>query len=170
MHPWIRSEEPGRCTICGMELTPVYEGESGIELSGDRVTLGSNSLHVVDVQTSPAVRQALRRTIRGAGTLQQDATRQRVISAYVEGRLDRLFVNYDGAEVVAGEPLALLYSPMLLGTLREYLSLVRDFGPAARCRGRRPCDCSSSGCWRNRLPACRPPSRRQTCTWKFRRR
>ncbi|MFZ4817377.1 MAG: heavy metal-binding domain-containing protein, partial [Limisphaerales bacterium] len=26
MHPWIRSDQPGRCTICGMELTPVYEG------------------------------------------------------------------------------------------------------------------------------------------------
>ena len=24
MHPWIKSDKPGRCTICGMELTPVY--------------------------------------------------------------------------------------------------------------------------------------------------
>ena len=23
MHPWIKSDKPGRCTICGMELTPV---------------------------------------------------------------------------------------------------------------------------------------------------
>ena len=26
MHPWIRSDQPGRCTLCGMELTPVATG------------------------------------------------------------------------------------------------------------------------------------------------
>ena len=30
MHPWITSEKPGNCTICGMALVPVYEGESGM--------------------------------------------------------------------------------------------------------------------------------------------
>ena len=34
MHPWIKSDKPGRCTICGMELTPVYEGEKGFDDSG----------------------------------------------------------------------------------------------------------------------------------------
>ena len=29
MHPWVKSDKPGRCTICGMVLTPVYEGEPG---------------------------------------------------------------------------------------------------------------------------------------------
>jgi len=131
MHPWIRSDKPGRCTICGMELAPVYEGESGVPVSPDLVTLGTNSIQVVDVQTAPAVRKPLVRTLRGAGTLQDDATRQRVLSAYVEGRLDTLFVNYDGAEVIAGEPLALVYSPVLLGTIREYLTLIRDLGSEA---------------------------------------
>ena len=23
MHPWIKSDKPCRCTICGMELTPI---------------------------------------------------------------------------------------------------------------------------------------------------
>ena len=31
MHPWITSDKPGNCTICGMELVPVYEGEAGME-------------------------------------------------------------------------------------------------------------------------------------------
>lgn len=29
MHPWIKSDKPGKCTICGMTLVPVYEGEKG---------------------------------------------------------------------------------------------------------------------------------------------
>ena len=32
MHPWITSEKPGNCTICGMALVPVYEGESGMKV------------------------------------------------------------------------------------------------------------------------------------------
>jgi Cu(I)/Ag(I) efflux system membrane fusion protein len=27
MHPWITSDKPGKCPICGMDLMPVYEGE-----------------------------------------------------------------------------------------------------------------------------------------------
>ena len=26
MHPWVKSDKPGKCTVCGMELVPVYEG------------------------------------------------------------------------------------------------------------------------------------------------
>ena len=31
MHPWIKSDQPGKCTICGMALAPVYEGEKGFD-------------------------------------------------------------------------------------------------------------------------------------------
>ena len=33
MHPWVKSDKPGRCTICGMELTPVYEGETILKVN-----------------------------------------------------------------------------------------------------------------------------------------
>ncbi len=37
MHPWIISEEPGDCPICGMKLTPKRdEGEAGQTASGER--------------------------------------------------------------------------------------------------------------------------------------
>ncbi len=25
MHPWVKSDHPGRCTVCGMDLVPIYE-------------------------------------------------------------------------------------------------------------------------------------------------
>jgi Barrel-sandwich domain of CusB or HlyD membrane-fusion/Heavy metal binding domain len=31
MHPWITSDKPGNCTICGMALVPIYEGEAAME-------------------------------------------------------------------------------------------------------------------------------------------
>src|SRR5881396_1043864 len=51
MHPWIKSDKPGRCTICGMELSPVYEGDKGFDLGEGIVTLGSNVVQVINVQT-----------------------------------------------------------------------------------------------------------------------
>ncbi|MFN9960192.1 MAG: heavy metal-binding domain-containing protein, partial [bacterium] len=24
MHPWVKSHKPGKCTVCGMDLVPVY--------------------------------------------------------------------------------------------------------------------------------------------------
>lgn len=29
MHPWIKSDKPGKCPICGMDLVPVYADETG---------------------------------------------------------------------------------------------------------------------------------------------
>ena len=124
MHPWIKSDKPGRCTICGMELTPVYEGGKGFEASGDVVSLNQSMIQVLHVQTVEAKKQPLTRTLTVAGMLEDNATRHRVLSAYVDGRIDRLQVNYMGAEVKEGQPLVKFYSPTLLQAEREYAALV----------------------------------------------
>jgi Cu(I)/Ag(I) efflux system membrane fusion protein len=126
MHPWIKSDKPGRCTICGMELVPVYEGEKGFEVTEGMVTLDSNVIQVINVQTDEVRRRPLQRALRFAGTFEDDDTRHRVISAYVDGRIDKLFVNYVGAEVLQGQPLATFYSQALLTTEREYTTLLRQ--------------------------------------------
>ncbi len=123
MHPWIKSDKPGKCTICGMDLVAVYEGEKGFEVANGMVMLSSNQVNVVNVQSAPVQRRALRRALRVAGTIEDDDTRHRILSAYVDGRIEKLFVNYIGAEVVKGQPLAAFYSPNLLNAEREYLLL-----------------------------------------------
>ncbi len=69
MHPWIKSERPGKCTICGMDLTPIYEGEKGLMTGENLVSLGSNAITVLNVQTEEVRRQPLARTLEVAGTL-----------------------------------------------------------------------------------------------------
>jgi Cu(I)/Ag(I) efflux system membrane fusion protein len=123
MHPWIKSDKPGRCTICGMELTPVYEGEVGIDAGGDMLSLSETSVRVLNVQTAEVKTQALTKTLTVAGTIEQDDTQRRVLSAYIGGRIERLNVGFVGAEVKAGEPLAEIYSPMLLQAEREYRTM-----------------------------------------------
>ncbi|MBI3882303.1 MAG: efflux RND transporter periplasmic adaptor subunit [Verrucomicrobia bacterium] len=130
MHPWIKSDKPGKCTICGMDLVPVYEGDKGFDATPGLVALNSNSITVIGVQTAEVKRQPLVRSLRVAGTIDDDDTRHRILSAYVDGRIEKLFVNYTGAEVVAGQPLAVLYSPTLFAAEREYLSLLKQAGSA----------------------------------------
>lgn len=126
MHPWIKSDKPGNCTICGMKLSPVYEGEQPKSVDTNIVQLGSNSVTVLNVQSVVVTERPLKRTIRAAGIVEDDDTRHRIISAYVAGRIDELYVNYVGAEVTHGAPLAKFYSPDLLAAEREYVTLARN--------------------------------------------
>src|SRR6185437_4854045 len=53
MHPWIKSDKPGKCPICGMDLVPVYEGDSGTDtnMPSGMVKLNAMSISVINVQT-----------------------------------------------------------------------------------------------------------------------
>ena len=129
MHPWIRSDQPGRCTICGMELTPVYEGDSGASAEGPVVVLGTNSIQLIHLETSEVSEAPLIRHLRLSGTLEDNDTRHRMISASVAGRIERLSVNRLGQEIRAGDPLLTLYSPSLLAAEREYVALSKQPHP-----------------------------------------
>ncbi len=123
MHPWITSPEPGNCTLCGMKLVPVYEGDAGFDSGEGSLRLGSNSISVVGIASVPIDVRRLTRSLRLAGTLDDDDSRHRILSAYVEGRIETLSVHSEGVEIVEGTELATVYSPVLLGAVREYLSL-----------------------------------------------
>jgi len=124
MHPQVRSPKPGRCPFCGMELVPL--GQSGKAPVENGVMLSSNRVNAINVQTVEVRRQPLRRSLRVAGTIDDNDATHRVISAYVDGRIDKLFVNFVGAEVKKGQPMATLYSPALLAAEREYVALANQ--------------------------------------------
>jgi Cu(I)/Ag(I) efflux system membrane fusion protein len=130
MHPWIKSDKPGRCTICGMELSPVFEGDKGFDPGEGVGSLGSNIIQVINAPSVEARRRPLKRSLRFAGTIDDNDAKHRFVSAYIDGRIDALAVNYVGAEVVAGQSLATFYSPMLLAAEREYVSVTRRPAPS----------------------------------------
>ncbi len=121
MHPWVKSDKPGNCTVCGMALVPVYEGGKIHDgTTTDIVMLPEGSPNISSVKTVEVTRQPLTRTLRVAGMIDDDDSKHRVLSAYTGGRIEKLFVNYEGAEVQAGQPLATYYSKELLSAVREY--------------------------------------------------
>ena len=120
MHPWVKSDKPGRCTICGMELSPIYEGDKGFDSDSPLIILSKDGVVTAGVETAAVVRAPIRRTIHVAGMIDDDETTHRKISATVDGRVEKLFVNFVGAEVTEGQPLATLYSTMLRMAFSEY--------------------------------------------------
>ena len=138
MHPWIRSDKPGdKCTLCGMELVAAPAGDSAADLN--LVTLTPAGASVIGVQTAAITRAPLVRTLHVAGTVEDDDTRHRIISARVPGRVEKLFVNYVGAEVREGEPLATVYSPGMLTAQRQYVERLKGgtaFPPSERAMAR----------------------------------
>lgn len=135
MHPWIKSDKPGNCTICGMKLVAVHEGEQGFKgESSTAVRLSDSIVNVLNVETAPVEKQPLQRTLRVSGTIDDDDTRHRRLSAYVDGRVERLGVRYIGAEVREGELLATIYSPALLTARDEFILLNRQSASPSRER------------------------------------
>ena len=123
MHPWIKSDKPGKCTICGMTLVPVYEGKEGVTTSANLITLSPGAATALDVQTAKVVRAPLVRTLRVTGVIDDDETRHRYLSSYTDARIEKLLVNTTGVEVTAGQTLAVLYSPELLTARQEFHAL-----------------------------------------------
>lgn len=66
MHPWIKSDKPGKCTVCGMDLVPVYESNDGTN-SALGLKLNADSVTVLNVQTVPVAPHPLQHTLRVTG-------------------------------------------------------------------------------------------------------
>ncbi|MCX6875912.1 MAG: efflux RND transporter periplasmic adaptor subunit [Verrucomicrobia bacterium] len=128
MHPKVSSGSPGRCTLCGMELTAAAASDKAVNAAGtgDLVALTQSQIQVLQVQSVEARIEPLGRTLRVAGVLAENASRHRLLAAYSEGRIDKLHVNGIGAEVTEGQPVAEFYSATLLKAEREYIQLTGE--------------------------------------------
>ncbi len=111
--------EPGRCPVCAMELVPASSSSGD---SDERsITIDPAARRVANIRTAPVRSVRLTRQIRAIGDLSFDEGTMKTISAYVDGRLERLYADYTGVVVQQGDRLALVYSPRLYSGQVEYL-------------------------------------------------
>lgn len=131
MHPFIIKDKPGACPICGMTLVPVKktEGEQPkgkeAEMLG-HVSLSPTQMVMANVATTEAKAMTLNREINAVGIVQYDQARQAKVTAWVAGRIDRLYVNTVGSYVSRGRPVAEVYSPDLVSAQQEYLLALKS--------------------------------------------
>ncbi|MHC4555209.1 MAG: efflux RND transporter periplasmic adaptor subunit [Planctomycetota bacterium] len=124
MHPQIREDKPGKCRLCDMDLIPLVPDADG---GGARViTFSPEAIKLMEIQTSVVERKALSHQVRLVGKIALDETRTKAITAWVPGRIERLFVDYTGIEVRAGDHMVELYSPELITAQAEFLQSIQS--------------------------------------------
>jgi Cu(I)/Ag(I) efflux system membrane fusion protein len=146
MHPEVRMPNPDdKCPICFMDLIPVSAAGEGSNASlGPRqIELSPAAQALIDVQTVPVARRFIEHDVSMVGQVEVDETRLAYITAYVAGRLDRMFVDTTGITVREGDHLAEIYSPDLLVARQELIEARRALdrlGPSAGDRARENAD------------------------------
>jgi RND family efflux transporter MFP subunit len=102
-----------------MELAPVASG--GGDMEEFAVHIEPSARRVANIQTATAESKVIQRSLRTIGSIAFDESRLATISAYVDGRIEKLFADYKGVHVAKGDPMVVLYSPELYAAQVEYL-------------------------------------------------
>lgn len=129
MHPNVRSQEPGDCPICGMDLIPAKSG--GSEVDNSAITLTENQIRIANISTMIVGKGQTSSNTRLNGKIDFDERKVYTQPAHFTGRIEKLYINYTGAKVSAGQKLATIYSPELILMQKELLSAykMRDKQP-----------------------------------------
>ena len=125
MHPQIRQPGPGQCPICGMDLIPVSSQTGGDDLSPRQIALSPAAAKLAGIRTAPVDRRFVTKELRMAGKVAYDETGIGYITAWLPGRIDRLYVDYTGIPVRKGDHLADIYSPALYTTQQELIQALK---------------------------------------------
>jgi len=123
MHPQIRQPKPGKCPICFMDLIPV--SLTGGDIGERQISLSQEAIKLMEIETSAVERKFVTAEIRMVGKIDYDESRVKYITAWVPGRIDRLYVDYTGVTVNMGDHMVYLYSPELLSAQAELLQAAK---------------------------------------------
>ena len=119
MHPQIRQAEMGKCPICGMDLIPVADGsEAGTPGS---LQMTEAALRLASIQTTVVSRQQSIGEIKLSGKVAVDKRLVFNQSAHFPGRIEKLYVKFEGESVIKGRRIASIYSPELITAQEELL-------------------------------------------------
>ncbi|MCK5564892.1 MAG: efflux RND transporter periplasmic adaptor subunit [Planctomycetes bacterium] len=122
MDPQVRQDEPGACPICGMDLIPL-ESSNVLER---QIEFSEAAKKLMQIETSVVERKFVTSQIRMVGKIAYDETRVKYITAWVPGRIERLFADYTGMTVNKGDHLVEMYSPELFSAQAELLQAVKS--------------------------------------------
>jgi membrane fusion protein, copper/silver efflux system len=124
MHPSVKSDHPGACPVCGMNLvkrTEQVEMSKEEHQSLGQVTLSPTKQVLANVSTSTAMKMSLEKEIRAVGKIAYAEQNSRQISTRFPGRIDKLYLTYEGQQVKKDDPVADVYSPEAISAQQEYL-------------------------------------------------
>lgn len=119
MHPQIRQPTRGLCPICAMDLIPVSAGAAMVEPGLARLATSEAGRALMRLETRPVERRFVETEVRMVGKVAYDETRLAHITAWVPGRIERMYADFTGVRVARGDHMVDLYSPELLAAKQE---------------------------------------------------
>ena len=125
MHPQIRKDVSGDCPICGMDLIIHINNHSTTNLK--HISLDNRLIESIGVQTSMIKYRKTKKEIFLQGKLEIDERKIFPQIANFSGRIEKVYIGFEGQRVKAGDPLVAIYSPSLYSsTARTYTSLENE--------------------------------------------
>lgn len=119
MHPNVNLPEAGQCPICFMDLIPL-EGDAG-GLDDNQISMSETAMKLADIQTITVKHGEAEMEVQLSGKVEYDESRISHITAWVPGRLERMFVDYTGIKVEKGDHMMELYSPEIYAAQEELI-------------------------------------------------
>jgi Cu(I)/Ag(I) efflux system membrane fusion protein len=89
------------------------------------VEISPEKQQLIGVKIATVSMRPLNKVIKTVGRIEYDERMLRTVNTKVEGWIEKLYIDYTGRYVQKGEPMAELYSPELLATQEEYLSILK---------------------------------------------
>jgi len=123
MHPQIQQPNEGDCPICGMDLIPM--DKSGGSSSPALIDMNADAIKLANVQTTRVKSGQSNKEILLNGKVSIDERRISSQAIHFDGRIEKLFVNFEGEKVSKGQTLATVYAPKLISAQEELLQALK---------------------------------------------
>lgn len=124
MHPQIHESHPGNCPICHMKLIKVEgstsENSTDLSLTAEQIQLGG-------IQTDTVKVHSISKQLSLNGIVKPDQNKINSVSAWISGRIEKLYVKNTGDYVGENQPVYDLYSEDLLNTEQNLLGANAQF-------------------------------------------
>jgi Cu(I)/Ag(I) efflux system membrane fusion protein len=109
-----------------MDLTPLNSPETGGDaFDSGAILLSKEAVALANIQTTRVRRSRPVKEIRLYGILQANERLSHSLVSHVNGRIEKLYVNFAGENIRQGQVIASLYSPDLLNAQHELQEALR---------------------------------------------
>lgn len=127
MHPEVIKDKPGSCPICGMALVKkVTADHSEMSDSINDLLKPTDKFVVGNYRTTTAIDTTINSKISLPGIVTYDSNSAVNISARINGRIEKMYVNYKYQRVTKGQKIFELYSPELLTEQQNFIYLISN--------------------------------------------
>ena len=118
MDPQVMEKKPGKCPICGMQLTKTIVTPGS---SNKSIKLSETQLQLANIKTSEVEYSLIGEGLSLRGTVVPNEKNSAVITSRIAGRVDKLYFKNEGEKIKKGDRVYDIYSEELQEAIRQYL-------------------------------------------------